>query len=51
MKISTLFLIALLALSGCTTTYKGEIKGASDQEESKSAKDIVGDSNKNQVKP
>ncbi|NTV67283.1 MAG: hypothetical protein HGB06_06300 [Chlorobaculum sp.] len=51
MKIYALLMITLLGISGCTTTYKGSVKGASNQQESKSNKDIVGNSNQNQAKP
>jgi len=51
MKIYALLVIMLLAISGCTTTYKGSIKGSSNQDASKSNKDIVGNSNENPTRP
>lgn len=51
MKICTLIMIMLLAMSGCTTTYKGSIKGSSNQEESKNSKDIVANPAENPQKP
>lgn len=51
MNIYALLVIMLLGISGCTTTYKGSIKGSSNQEESKSNKDIAGNSNTNQARP
>lgn len=36
MKYYALVILAFVALSGCTTTYKGSIKGAQNQEASKS---------------
>lgn len=51
MKVYALLMIMLLAVSGCTTTYKGTVKGASNQEESKSNTDIVGNSNQDRTNP
>ncbi|NTW70326.1 MAG: hypothetical protein HGB23_10875 [Chlorobiaceae bacterium] len=51
MKTYALLMIALLALSGCTTTYKGSIKGASNQDESKSNKEMVSNPNNTPAKP
>lgn len=51
MKIYALLMIMLLGIFGCTTTYKGSIKGASNQQDSNSNKGIVGNSNDNQAKP
>lgn len=41
MKIYAMMTIMLLAISGCTTTYKGSIDGASSQPDSKSNKNVV----------
>jgi hypothetical protein len=35
------------ALTGCTTTYKGSVKGASNQEPSKSSSEFVSQSGSN----
>lgn len=41
MKIYVLLLVVLLALTGCSTTYKGTIDGASNQQESKKGRSVV----------
>jgi hypothetical protein len=41
MKMYALFVILAVALAGCSTTYKGSVKGAFNQEESKSGKYIA----------
>ncbi|NTU68606.1 MAG: hypothetical protein HGB02_06980 [Chlorobiaceae bacterium] len=35
MNIHALFILVLLGLAGCTTTYKGSLKGTSNQDEQK----------------
>lgn len=35
MKINALFILVLLGLAACTTTYKGSIKGSSNENEQK----------------
>lgn len=35
-------MLVLLALAGCSTTYKGTVKGASNQEQSSKSKDLAG---------
>lgn len=51
MKMYALVMIMLLAIAGCTTTYKGSIKGASDQNKSTSNEEVVGQSNQIPAKP
>ena len=51
MKIYALLIIVLLAISGCSTSYKGSIKGSSNEEGSKSAKDVASQSKDVQAKP
>ena len=41
MKIYLLLTVMLVALMGCTTTYKGSVKGASNQEPLKSGSTLV----------
>lgn len=41
MKIYGFMFLIMVALAGCTTTYKGSIKGASHQEPSKSVSYMV----------
>jgi PBP1b-binding outer membrane lipoprotein LpoB len=50
MKIYAMLIIVLLAISGCSTSYKGSIKG-SNEEGSKSAKDVASQSKDIQAKP
>jgi hypothetical protein len=51
MKIYALLIIMLLAISGCTTTYKGSIKGTSDQGDSRRVNDVATQSVDTQAKP
>jgi hypothetical protein len=41
MKMYALLIVLFVALTGCTTTYKGSIKGASNPEPSKSSSEYV----------
>ncbi len=41
MKIYALFMVMLVTLAGCSTTYKGTIDGASNQQESKTGRTLV----------
>jgi hypothetical protein len=41
MKIYALLMIMLVALAGCSTTYKGTIDGASNQQEKKNGISLV----------
>jgi hypothetical protein len=47
MKIYVLMIVMFAALTGCTTTYKGSVKGASNQEPSKSSSEFVSQSGSN----
>jgi uncharacterized protein YceK len=50
MKIYAMLFIVLLTISGCSTSYKGTIKG-SNEEGAKSAKDVASESKDAQTKP
>lgn len=41
MKIYALLMVMLVALAGCSTTYKGTIEGANDQQEKKNGISLV----------
>ncbi len=41
MKIYTLLMVMLVVLAGCSTTYKGTIDGASNQQETKTGSTLV----------
>lgn len=41
MKIYTLLMVMLVVLAGCSTTYKGSIKGANNQQETKTGSTLV----------
>lgn len=51
MKIRALLMLIILGLASCTTTYKGQIKGDSDQGASKNDKDVASQSGNTQTKP
>jgi len=51
MKIHVLIMLALLSLAGCTTTYKGQIKGDSDQGASKNVKEVARQSGNAESRP
>lgn len=44
MKHYAFLLLMIVALAGCTTTYKGSIKGAQNQDASKSNRDVASQS-------
>jgi hypothetical protein len=50
MKVYALLMVLLLAISGCTTSYKGSVKGASNQDGSKSSNSIVAHSDETPAK-
>jgi len=41
MKIHALVMVMLVALAGCSTTYKGTIEGANNQQETKNGISLV----------
>jgi starvation-inducible outer membrane lipoprotein len=51
MKIYALLMIMLLSIAGCTTTYKGSIKGSANEDGSKSAKDVATQTQDTSAKP
>jgi hypothetical protein len=48
MKISALLIVVIVALAGCTTTYKGSIKGSNNPDASKSGSYNVSQTETNQ---